>query len=37
VLIYRLISFWFVVAAGLVVMATINRCQHKTVIRRKGG
>jgi uncharacterized membrane protein YbhN (UPF0104 family) len=32
VLIYRLISFWCVVAAGWVVMAAISLCRHKAAV-----
>jgi uncharacterized membrane protein YbhN (UPF0104 family) len=36
VLIYRLISFWLVVAAGWVVMAAVSRCQRNAAIRAEG-
>jgi uncharacterized protein (TIRG00374 family) len=36
VLIYRLISFWLVVAAGWVVMAAVSRRQRNAAIRAEG-
>src|SRR5262249_24921456 len=36
VLVYRLISFWLVVAAGWVVMAAISRRQRRAAIRAEG-